>query len=68
LPTRSSADGSGKGDDELPATETLERLNNLATRKLEDIVKSRCSNTREWQESQGELIAAQELLNRRDNL
>ncbi|KAL2010140.1 hypothetical protein VTN00DRAFT_5947 [Thermoascus crustaceus] len=67
-PTKSSANGSGKSGDELPPTEILERLNNLATRKLEDILKSRSSNIRKWQESQGELIAAQELLDRRDDL
>ncbi|KAL1998565.1 hypothetical protein VTN02DRAFT_5963 [Thermoascus thermophilus] len=65
---RSSANSSVKSDEELPPTEILERLNNLATRKLEDIVKSRSSNIREWHENQGELIAAQELLDCRDGL
>lgn len=55
---------SSKGDDSLPTNDTLQKLNELATTKLREIVKSRLGNIEAQDESQGELIAAQELLNR----
>ncbi|KAE8371219.1 hypothetical protein BDV26DRAFT_303045 [Aspergillus bertholletiae] len=50
-------------EDFLPR-EKVEKLNHLAKKKLEDIVKQRSVDRQVWEHAQGELIAAKELLNR----
>ncbi|KNG80066.1 putative oca3 protein [Aspergillus nomiae NRRL 13137] len=57
------ASSSASTDDFLPK-EKADKLNLLARRKLEDIVKQRSGNRQLWEHAQGELIAAQELLDR----
>lgn len=52
----------GRMDDSLPTPETLKKLQALSTRKLQEIVKSRLADAKNFGESQSELIAAQELL------
>lgn len=59
----SQASASASSEDFLPK-EKVEKLNLLARRKLEDIVKQRSVNRQLWEHAQGELIAAKELLDR----
>lgn len=56
-----------KGDDSLQSRETLEKLQTLATRKLRELVKTRCADVNEWEWNQSDLIAAQELLDKDGN-
>ena len=56
-----------KADDSLPSRETVEKLQALSTRKLRELVKTRCSDVKEWERNQSDLIAAQELLDKDDN-
>ncbi|KAB8202265.1 putative PEP-CTERM system TPR-repeat lipoprotein [Aspergillus parasiticus SU-1] len=59
----SQASSSASSEDFLPK-EKVVKLNLLARRKLEDIVKQRSMNRQLWEHAQGELIAAKELLDR----
>ncbi|OGM42854.1 putative oca3 protein [Aspergillus bombycis] len=57
------ASSSASTEDFLPKGKA-EKLNILARRKLEEIVKQRSGNRQLWEHAQGELNAAQELLDR----
>ncbi|KAL1959263.1 hypothetical protein VTO42DRAFT_2450 [Malbranchea cinnamomea] len=57
----------GRGGDSLPSRETLGKLQALATKKLRELVKSRCSDVKSWEWNQSDLIAAQELLEKDGN-
>ena len=67
IPLLSSSKSQKTSDSELPppSLKTVEKLNEVATAKLSEIVRRSKSGERNWDGySEAELIAAQELLNR----
>ncbi|KAK2750074.1 hypothetical protein FQN57_004566 [Myotisia sp. PD_48] len=51
-------------DENFPSREKLEKLRDLSTKKLKEIVKTRCADVTSFELNQSELIAAQELLDK----